>query len=158
MPQDGLAGLRDVQGWVEGDRGFADILPSELSGRMKAEGGRMKAEDIRDMGWSARRQRLCGDRARVYVGLLRYGPLTTRELAGWLKMDVLNVRPRVTELCYLGLARLVGRQGLEGVYGGIEAEVALEGGVEREPRWGGHTEERVERIGDSWEQLLLRIG
>jgi len=41
---------------------------------------------------------------------------------GW---DILRVRPRVTELCQLGLARLVGSQSARGVHEGVYAAVSI---------------------------------
>ncbi len=87
----------------------------------------MKPEDVRDLSWSQKRRLVSGDRLRVYLGLLQYGPATTRELARKLGMDVLGVRPRVTELCYLELARMARRRGTEGVYVGVvQVDIELE--------------------------------
>lgn len=61
-------------------------------------------------------QRVAGLRHLVWEALDKYGPCTTRQLAAHLQMDLLTVRPRVTELCELGFAALSGQSGREGIY------------------------------------------
>lgn len=65
-------------------------------------------------------------RLDVWRGLLTHGPCTTAQLADKIGMSILTVRPRVTELTQVGLARLVGgeREGREGVYEGLTATQA----------------------------------
>lgn len=60
----------------------------------------------------------------VWVALKMYGPGTTREVARASNMDILTFRPRVTELCQLGFAYLVGRAGKDGVYAARNYEEA----------------------------------
>lgn len=60
--------------------------------------------------------RLTNLRGLVYEGLLTHGPATTRELAFALQIDLLTVRPRVTELFQLGLAMMERVEGHEGLY------------------------------------------
>jgi len=64
----------------------------------------MKSTDYRDMTWQEVRGHLVEDRLKVYDSLCVWGPCTTRQLAGFVNMDLLTVRPRVTELCQMGLA------------------------------------------------------
>ena len=66
-------------------------------------------------------------RVHVWNGLKQHGPCTTAELATRMEMSVLTVRPRVTELVQLGLARLVPTQhrGHEGVYEACTVENAI---------------------------------
>jgi len=79
----------------------------------------MKPIDLRNATWADIQERLTGDRMDVHTDLARRGPLTTRQLARAMERDILMVRPRVTELCQLGLVRLSGRDGNEGVYEAI---------------------------------------
>ena len=59
---------------------------------------------IRDLNFRDILGRLCGLRVSVYEALLEHGPCTTRQLAEASGIDILTVRPRVTELYQLGLA------------------------------------------------------
>lgn len=60
--------------------------------------------------------RLVSLRASVYDALLEHGPCTTRELARAGDIDLLTVRPRVTELVQLGFAECLGEDAREGRY------------------------------------------
>lgn len=76
---------------------------------------------IRDAQFRALDPRtLSGLRRRVYYDLLERGPGTTRQLAARLSLDILSVRPRVTELYQCGLVALAPRTSQltphEGVY------------------------------------------
>jgi hypothetical protein len=84
----------------------------------------MKPVDIRNETWADIAARVDGDRRAVYDGLTRHGPATTRALAAAMGWDPFNVRPRVTELCQIGLARLAGRRRREGVYMTVPLAVA----------------------------------
>lgn len=91
----------------------------------------MTGEEIKRMSWAARRGRLNGLRERVWVALgqardMRVPGLTTRSLADALGVDILCVRPRVTELCQLGLARCVGGVRHEGLYAQVSLAEAEE--------------------------------
>ena len=56
-------------------------------------------------------------RMAVWRALQSYGPCTTAELAAAMEMDLLTVRPRVTELMSVGLIVLDGdRRGREVIY------------------------------------------
>jgi hypothetical protein len=63
----------------------------------------MKPVDYRNDTWESIQERISGDRKAVFYALRRFGPSTTRRLAEAMEWDILNVRPRVTELCQLGL-------------------------------------------------------
>lgn len=91
----------------------------------------MKAIDHRNTTWAAVRENLSGRRLAVYSELARLGPCTTRDLAFKSGMDILTVRPRVTELLQLGFADMVApvdplKPGHEGVYFALSEEAALQ--------------------------------
>lgn len=69
----------------------------------------MQPIDYRNATWEGIAGRLNKDRNAVYMALLRHGPATTRDLARAMGWDILNVRPRVTELCQIGFVVLVPR-------------------------------------------------
>lgn len=80
----------------------------------------MKAVDFRNQTFEGIRARLGGLRREVYAGLVVHGPCTTRELARLTGIDILTVRPRVTELCLIyGLARCVSGHDGEGIYAAV---------------------------------------
>lgn len=80
-------------------------------------------EDIRDAQLRALDPRvLTGLRRRCYFELLWRGPATTRALAARLEVDLLSVRPRVTELCQAGLVACDQVQDHEGVYRALSPE------------------------------------
>lgn len=60
--------------------------------------------------------RLVSLRASVYDALMEHGPCTTRELARACDIDLLTVRPRVTELVQLGFVECLDEHGHEGRY------------------------------------------
>lgn len=77
----------------------------------------MKPTDYRNATWADIESGLSGRRAQVYFELSRIGPCTTAELAACSELSILTVRPRVTELCQMGLARLANdKKGHEGTY------------------------------------------
>lgn len=76
----------------------------------------MKTIDIKRANFSEIFAQVEGLRALCWFALGKYGPGTTRQIADWTGLDLLTVRPRVTELCDLGFAYLSGRVGREGVY------------------------------------------
>ncbi len=77
----------------------------------------MKPIDIRNENFTAIRAGLDERRADVLRQLAVHGPCTTRDLATHSGIDLLTVRPRITELCQMGLVELLRRVGGEGVYG-----------------------------------------
>jgi hypothetical protein len=90
----------------------------------------MNAVEIRNQTFAKIRARLTRSRKQVYEGLLMYGPCTTRFLANSMQMDILNVRPRISDLCDDGLAELAGDdRGKEGIYRAITLREALEAAV-----------------------------
>lgn len=58
-------------------------------------------------------------RVSVYDALMEHGPCTTRQLAQACGIDLLTVRPRVTELVQLGFAVCQSGQGHEGIYSAL---------------------------------------
>ena len=77
----------------------------------------MQPIDFRNETWADIQSRMSSERERVYNALKRHGDATTRALAAAMNEDIVNVRPRVTELCQLGAVEVVGRSGRhEGVY------------------------------------------
>jgi hypothetical protein len=90
----------------------------------------MKPTDYRNDTWNKVRENLAGRRLAVYAELSRLGPCTTRELAEQSGMDLLTIRPRVTELVQLGFAVLLPpsdpqKPGHEGTYEARTEEQAL---------------------------------
>lgn len=67
----------------------------------------LPADYFRNLTWEQIQARLVNDRLNVYNKLGVWGPLTTRQLAQIMEEDILSVRPRVTELCAMGLAEAV---------------------------------------------------
>jgi predicted transcriptional regulator len=92
----------------------------------------MKPTIARDLTRANLAEFLDGDRERVYRALQQHGPATTRELANRSGIDLLNVRPRITDLVDVGLATCIGRtrangtaRAVEGIYQAISTETAL---------------------------------
>ena len=92
----------------------------------------MTPVDIRNENFEAIFGRLTEMRFQAWVALKMYGPGTTREIAGAAGMDILTLRPRVTELCDLGFAYLAGRAGRAGVYAARNYEEARASGGDRQ--------------------------
>lgn len=77
-------------------------------------------EQIRDANWAELKDYVAGDRERCWTSLmLAARPMTTRQLAEKTGLDLLTVRPRVTELLQLGFVRCSGKAGHEGLYEAI---------------------------------------
>lgn len=76
----------------------------------------MNATEIRDQNWQTLRQRLHRDCMRVLDAWRCWGPCTTRRLAVLANMELLNVRPRTTDLKALNLVECCDRERGEGVY------------------------------------------
>jgi DNA-binding MarR family transcriptional regulator len=76
----------------------------------------MKPVDYRDETWESLQDRLRGLRGEVLAALKAHGPCTTRDLARRSGIDILTVRPRVTELLQLGWAVCTAGEGGEGIY------------------------------------------
>jgi hypothetical protein len=77
----------------------------------------MKPTDLRDATFDRIRSDISGRLRQVYEAWERFGPTTTRNLAQLSGIDILNVRPRTTDLVALGLVELVNDfRGSEGIY------------------------------------------
>lgn len=76
----------------------------------------MKPIDIRNHNWITIRAQLAGRLQEVYDAWITHGPGTTRELAEQSGIDILNLRPRTTDLLGLGLVEMVGSQDGHGIY------------------------------------------
>lgn len=76
----------------------------------------MKPVDIRNANYQEILEHLTGIREEVLNYLRIHGPCTTRELARISQIDILTVRPRVTELVELGFVECTGQHGREGIY------------------------------------------
>ena len=79
----------------------------------------MTPEQIRNANWIDIQKLVSGQREMVYNSLLACGRCTTDALAASMKRSVLSVRPRISELCGLGLVVLVGKDGHDGIYEAI---------------------------------------
>ena len=88
----------------------------------------MEPVDYRNATWEAICGRVAGQRSTVYLALTTHGPCTTRELARRSGIDILSVRPRVTELVQLGWATIeeTDGRGLEGTYRALPEAQARE--------------------------------
>jgi predicted transcriptional regulator len=86
----------------------------------------MKPIDFRNETWRDVELRVEGLRRDVYYALAKAGACTTRQLAEKSGIDLLTVRPRVTELYQIGLVELVNEEsgGGEGIYRTIPWPVA----------------------------------
>ena len=84
----------------------------------------MKPVDLRNENWASMMGRMEGLRKVVYGQLAKHGPCTTRRLAEVSGIDLLTVRPRVTELVSLGLVELIRAEGGQGVYMANHLEIA----------------------------------
>jgi len=62
----------------------------------------MSPIDYRNATWDGIQNKIVGNRRAVLDALREHGPCTTRELAAAMDWDILNVRPRVTELVQIG--------------------------------------------------------
>jgi predicted ArsR family transcriptional regulator len=107
----------------------------------------MRPVDIRNATFDELRGALGELREAVLRALEAHGPCTTRRLAEASGIDLLTVRPRVTELVQMGAAELAGAERRrEGVY---RARTDLE--------WALWFEGAQERARAGGEQLLLGI-
>ncbi len=70
----------------------------------------MKPVDFRNATFDTLATYIVGQRERVFKAWGMHGPCTTRELAQRSGIDVLNIRPRTTELETLGFVRLDEKQ------------------------------------------------
>jgi hypothetical protein len=86
----------------------------------------MKPIDYRNETWDQVQERMDALRATVYRAFQIHGACTTRELSFKSGIDILTLRPRVTELYQLGLVELANPEagGGEGVYQAVMIPVA----------------------------------
>jgi hypothetical protein len=87
----------------------------------------MKPIDYRNETWDQVRERVDSLRLAVYRAFELHGACTTRQLAQKSCIDILTLRPRVTELVQLGLVELSNpemRAG-EGIYQAVPWAVAV---------------------------------
>lgn len=99
-----------------------------MHGLTEASDYRMKPIDYRKATFAAIQGHLEGNRRNVYDALRTLGPQTTRALAQLAKMDLLTVRPRITELIDLGLVMLCDDEGhrpREGTYRALSTAEAM---------------------------------
>lgn len=92
----------------------------------------MSPSDIRNLNWQQLSEHVHGLRQAVYEALRTHGPCTTRKLAARSGMDILSVRPRVTELAELGFSTCCGREGQEGVYRACSYQEAADAHAQRQ--------------------------
>jgi predicted transcriptional regulator len=77
-------------------------------GLLRGAGAAMKPSEIRDANYEQIRATwLAAKRWDVYCAFLKHGPGTTRQVATESGIDLLTLRPRVTELCEFGFVALV---------------------------------------------------
>ena len=81
----------------------------------------MSPADLRDLTWETVRPMLAGARLSVLTAFREHGPGTTERIAAKIGMSILTFRPRTTELCQLGLVRLVNRDHSQGIYEAVPA-------------------------------------
>ena len=87
----------------------------------------MTPSSIRDAKFAEIYGSLTGLRSQVYYALQTHGPQTTLRLAELSGISPWTVRPRVCELCKIGLARLCGdKRGIEGVYEFVPLAAAVD--------------------------------
>jgi hypothetical protein len=82
--------------------------------------------DIRKLTWDEIREHLAGPRQMIWEWLVVRGPATTSVIAEGTGINLLTVRPRVTELVQLGFAECIGRERREGVYRAVDFKKARE--------------------------------
>lgn len=90
----------------------------------------MKPADLRNATWAEVQDHLTEDLIRVHAAWLEHGPGTTRQVADRSGISLLTLRPRTTDLGDIGMVKLIGRSGTEGIYAYVspeEAEMAWDG-------------------------------
>jgi DNA-binding transcriptional regulator YhcF (GntR family) len=85
----------------------------------------MQTIDYRNESFEQVRARVDGLRETIWKHMMTRGEaLTTRQIAAETGIDILTVRPRVTELVQIGFAEVDGLAGREGRYRAISDFVA----------------------------------
>ena len=87
--------------------------------------------DIKRSNWDKVQEHLTESRLRVWNALASRGESTSRELADSMRVDILTVRPRLTELLQLGFVVLSGKQGHEGTYRALSRSEAHQNFLKR---------------------------
>ena len=83
----------------------------------------MRTIDYRNITWESLQGHIVGLRAEVLDAYRRHGPGTTREIATASGIDILTLRPRVTELIQLGYLELANHErSKSGTYQAISDE------------------------------------
>lgn len=85
----------------------------------------MRTIDYRNTTWQQLQGSLHGRLLEVLRAWKQHGAMTTRQLAEQSGIDLLNVRPRTTDLVQLGLVRALDVPGSEGVYEALSDEEAM---------------------------------
>ena len=89
----------------------------------------MNPVDFRNATWEGIQNRISGQREAVLRALRLCGPATTRALADFMRLEPLQVRPRITELFQLGFVVEVTDDetpAREGTYRALTDEEAFE--------------------------------
>lgn len=77
----------------------------------------MKPIDCRNETWKDVMLRLNRKRARAYEVARMFGPGTTEGMAAKAECSLWSLRPRICELCQMGLVEIIGTVGgREGIY------------------------------------------
>lgn len=84
----------------------------------------MKPADLRNATWREVQTHLNDDLLRVHAAWQEHGPGTTRQVSDRSGISLLTFRPRTTDLCDLGLVRLISRAANEGVYAHVTIDEA----------------------------------
>lgn len=84
----------------------------------------LTTDEIRRMNFESVFAQVHRLRFAAWGAIMLHGPGTTREIAERSGMDILTLRPRITELLALGFVELIGRSGREGIYKGRNYEEA----------------------------------
>ena len=72
--------------------------------------------DLRNATFASLQADLQGRLHAAYTIWQTHGPGTTREVSNRSGWDILSFRPRTTDLYHLGLVKLIGSQGGQGIY------------------------------------------
>ncbi|MDF3129266.1 hypothetical protein P0Y35_08670 [Kiritimatiellaeota bacterium B1221] len=86
----------------------------------------MKAVDYRNETFDQVKGRMDSTRKEIWAKMQEAArAMTTREIADFTGIDLLTVRPRITELCQIGFVEVEGNPGREGKYRAVSEWVAL---------------------------------
>ena len=82
------------------------------------------ATEIKRQVWRQIREQATGQRRLVWEAYRDHGPCTSKAISAATGISLWNVRPRTTELLQMGLLKLVGKDGRDGVYAWVSLEEA----------------------------------